>query len=76
MTKQKATPTHSVTVRRVTYYIRRRGSRYNILGPDGRAFKAVQCAVRVGPRWEELTLACWLYPRLFWPGISPGRRSD
>ena len=76
MTEQKATPTHSATVQRVTYYIRRRGSRYNILGPDGHAFKAVQSCALAGSRWEELTLASWLHPRLFWPGIAPGRRSD
>jgi hypothetical protein len=71
MTKQKATTTHSVTVQRVTYYIRRRGSRYNILGPNGRAFKTFQSAALVGPRWEELTLTSWPHPS---SAYQPGMR--
>jgi hypothetical protein len=62
MTKQKPITTHSVSVRGETYYIRRRGSRYNILGPGGRAFKTFQSAALAGPRWEELTHTLWPHP--------------
>jgi len=71
MTKQKPTTTHSVTVQGVTYHIRRRGSRYNILGPGGRAFKTFQSAALAGPRWEELTLTPWPHPS---SAYAPGTR--
>jgi hypothetical protein len=71
MTKQKPITTHSVTAHGVTYYIRRRGSRYNILGPDGRAFKTFQSAALAGPRWEELTHTLWPHPS---SAYAPGTR--
>ncbi len=39
----------------------RRGSRYNILGPQGRVFGKYQSASVAGPRWEELTHTPWPY---------------
>jgi hypothetical protein len=73
MTKQKPTTTHSVTVQGATYHIRRRGSRYNILGPKGRAFKTYQSAALVGPRWEELTGTPWPHPSsAYAPGMHLG----
>jgi hypothetical protein len=71
MTKQKPITTHSVAVRGETYYIRRRGSRYNILGPGGRAFKTFQSAALAGPRWEELTHTLWPHPS---SAYAPGTR--
>jgi hypothetical protein len=71
MTKQKPTTTHSVTVQGMTYHIRRRASRYNILGPDGRVFKTYQSAALVGPRWEELTRTLWPHPG---SAYAPGTR--
>lgn len=44
-----------------TYTIRRKGSRYNILGPNGREFATNKSASVVGPRWEELTHTPWPY---------------
>ncbi len=43
------------------YRITRKGSRYNILGPDGRLFTKFKSASIVGPRWEELTHTPWPY---------------
>jgi hypothetical protein len=43
------------------YRIIRKGSRYNILGPDGRIFMKHKSARVVGPRWEELTHTPWPY---------------
>ncbi len=43
------------------YTIRRKGSRYNILGPRGRVFPHYQSASIAGPRWEELTGMPWPY---------------
>lgn len=43
------------------YKITRKGSRYNIIGPDGRVFSKNQSAAVVGPRWEELTYTPWPY---------------
>jgi len=43
------------------YFIRRRGSRYNIFGPQGRLFRTYQSASVAGPRWEELTGTPWPY---------------
>jgi hypothetical protein len=43
------------------YRIVRKGSRYNILGPDGRIFTKYKSASVVGPRWEELTSTPWPY---------------
>lgn len=51
--------THSLQVRGDWYHVRRRGSRYNIFGPDGRAFDRYQSAGAAGPRWEELTGTPW-----------------
>lgn len=41
--------------------VMRRGSRYNILGPQGRVFGKYQSASVAGPRWEELTHTPWPY---------------
>lgn len=41
------------------YVIRRKGSRYNIFGPNGRVFTKYQSASMAGPRWEELTRTPW-----------------
>jgi len=41
------------------YAIRRKGSRYNIFGPEGRVFTKYQSARIAGPRWEELTHTPW-----------------
>jgi hypothetical protein len=43
------------------YRISRKGSLYNILGPDGRIFAKYKSAGVVGPRWEELTHTPWPY---------------
>jgi hypothetical protein len=43
------------------YRIVRKGSRYNILGPDGRLFTKYKSASVVGPHWEELTHTPWPY---------------
>ena len=43
------------------YRIMRKGSRYNILGPQGRVFTKYQSASAAGPRWEELTHTPWPY---------------
>jgi hypothetical protein len=43
------------------YRIVRKGSLYNILGPDGRLFTKFKSASMVGPRWEELTHTPWPY---------------
>jgi hypothetical protein len=43
------------------YRIMRKGSRYNILGPQGRIFTKYQSASTAGPRWEELTCTPWPY---------------
>jgi hypothetical protein len=39
----------------------RKGSRYNILGPQGRIFSKYKSASVAGPRWEELTHTPWPY---------------
>jgi hypothetical protein len=44
-----------------SYRIIRKGSRYNILGPEGRIFVKYRSARIVGPRWEELTRTPWPY---------------
>lgn len=54
-------PSDSVSVERPQYRIMRKGSRYNILGPDGRVFLKYKSASSVGPRWEELTHTPWPY---------------
>ena len=41
--------------------IMRKGSLYNILGPDGWLFVKYKSARIVGPRWEELTHTPWPY---------------
>lgn len=41
------------------YRIIRKGSRYNITGPDGRIFSKYKSASTAGPRWEELTHTPW-----------------
>jgi hypothetical protein len=43
------------------YRIMRKGSLYNILGPEGRIFTKYKSASVVGPRWEELTHIPWPY---------------
>jgi hypothetical protein len=43
------------------YRIMRKGSRYNILGPQGRIFTKYKSASVAGPRWEELTHTPWPY---------------
>jgi hypothetical protein len=43
------------------YRITRKGSRYNLLGPNGRIFTKYQSASVAGPRWEELTHTPWPY---------------
>ena len=43
------------------YRIMRKGSRYNILGPQGRVFTKYKSASVAGPRWEELTHTPWPY---------------
>lgn len=53
------------------YTIRRKGSRYNIVGPDGRVFTKNKSASIVGPRWEELTHTPWPYPS---SAYEPGTR--
>jgi hypothetical protein len=51
------------------YRITRKGSRYNILGLDGRLFTKFKSASIVGPRWEELTHTPWPYESAC-PGYS------
>lgn len=46
---------------RQKYRIRRKGSRYNIVGPEGRIFGKYKSASVAGPRWEELTHTPWPY---------------
>jgi hypothetical protein len=43
------------------YRIMRKGSLYNILGPDGRLFTKYKSASIVGPLWEELSHTPWPY---------------
>ena len=43
------------------YRIVRKGSLYNILGPNGRLFTKYKSASLAGPRWEELTHTPWPY---------------
>jgi hypothetical protein len=43
------------------YRIIRKGSRYNIFGPEGRIFMKYKSASTAGPRWEELTHTPWPY---------------
>jgi hypothetical protein len=43
------------------YRIQRKGSRYNIQGPQGRIFSKYKSASVAGPRWEELTHTPWPY---------------
>lgn len=70
MAKQTATTTHSLQVRGDWYHVRRRGSRYNIFGPQGRAFDRYQSAGVAGPRWEELTGTPWPHPSsAYQPGL-------
>lgn len=70
MAKQTAITTHSLQVRGDWYHVRRRGSRYNIFGPDGRAFPTYQSAGVAGPRWEELTGTLWPHPSsAYRPGL-------
>lgn len=71
MKKTSPITTHSVTVQGAAYHLRRRGSRYNILGPDGRVFTTYQSAGVAGPRWEELTLTAWPQPST---AFAPGSR--
>jgi hypothetical protein len=52
-------PHHLPSEEPTPYYIRRKGSLYNIYGPDGRLFKTYKSAALVGPRWEELTHTPW-----------------
>lgn len=47
--------------RESAYTIRRKGSLYNIYGPEGRAFTRYKSASVAGPRWEELTHTPWPY---------------
>lgn len=49
------------SIDRPHYRIMRKGSRYNILGPEGRVFVKYKSASSVGPRWEELTHTPWPY---------------
>jgi hypothetical protein len=52
------------------YTIRRKGSLYNIIGPEGRVFTKNQSARVAGPRWEELTHTPWPYPsKAYEPGL-------
>ena len=53
------------------YSIRRKGSRYNIIGPMGRIFDKYKSASVVGPRWEELTHTLWPYQS---SAYQPGTR--
>lgn len=53
------------------YTIRRKGSVYNIVGPEGRVFAKYKSASVVGPRWEELTETPWPYPS---SAYEPGTR--
>lgn len=70
MPKQSAQTTHSLQVRGDWYHVRRRGSRYNIFGPDGRAFTRYESAGVAGPRWEELTRTSWPHPSsAYRPGL-------
>lgn len=53
------------------YRIIRKGSVYNILGPEGREFAKNKSASVVGPRWEELTHTPWPYDS---SAYTPGMR--
>ncbi len=53
------------------YTIRRKGSRYNIIGPGGRVFTRYKSASVAGPRWEELTHTPWPYRS---SAYAPGTR--
>lgn len=53
------------------YSIRRKGSRYNIIGPAGREFTKYKSASVAGPRWEELTGTPWPYES---SAYQPGTR--
>jgi hypothetical protein len=44
-----------------SYRIIRKGSRYNILSPEGRIFVKYRSAHIVGPRWEVITRTPWPY---------------
>ena len=61
MSKTTAKTIYSLPVQGALYHIRQRGSRYNILGPNGQVFKTYKSAGVVGPRWEELTRTPWPY---------------
>lgn len=62
------TPSNPPTKRE--YTIRRKGSLYNIVGPEGRVFTKNQSARVIGPRWEELTHTPWPYPsKAYEPGL-------
>jgi len=82
MPKQPAQTTHSLQVRGDWYHVRRRGSRYNIFGPDGRLFSRYESAGVAGPRWEELTRTRWPHSgSAYQPGLrlaqldaAPGAR--
>ncbi len=71
MTKTSPITILSVKVHGDAYHLRRRGSRYNILGPQGRVFATYQSAGVAGPRWEELTLTPWPQPS---SAYQPGSR--
>lgn len=52
------------------YRITRKGSRYNIIGPEGRIFTKNKSASVAGPRWEELTHTPWPHPSsAYEPGL-------
>lgn len=53
------------------YTIRRKGSFYNIIGPNGREFSKYKSASVAGPRWEELTHTPWPYQS---SAYEPGTR--
>ncbi|NDJ78780.1 MAG: hypothetical protein GYB65_21225 [Chloroflexi bacterium] len=59
MPKKTPQTTHSLTLRGETFYIRRKGSWYNIFGPSGYLLPSFKSAGVVGPRWEELTHTPW-----------------
>jgi len=71
MTKTSPITLLSVKLHGDAYHLRRRGSRYNILGPQGRIFATYQSAGVAGPRWEELTLTPWPQPS---SAYQPGSR--
>jgi hypothetical protein len=61
MTDPRMSTSGSSSETKPSYRIIRRGSRYNILGPEGRIFVKYRSARIVGPRWEELTRTPWPY---------------